>query len=307
MLAIHVDDIQIASQSKALEEQFVKEIQTKFQIKRGSDGKLTFVGPDLSRDRREARTIKVTCETKIAQLLERHGLKNVHKKFTPCAPGVQMSRDSTSEKADIDEYQKLVGGLQFIREFRADTAFAVGRLSRYLSCPNKDHQEVAEYLLGYLRRTAGMGMVFGGRGGNPYEIRIVTDRSDHGMCPDTARSTSGVSVYTGNSLIIHKSKLQHLMTLSKVEAELVALILAACEAKWVRGMLTALTRRRPHMTAYTDSMAVAQMANQQQHLQRPRHLNIKCHFLKDEVAEGRLSVRHVRGKENTADFFTKLL
>ncbi|CAM9864650.1 unnamed protein product, partial [Heterosigma akashiwo] len=33
MLAIHVDDIQIASQSKALEEQFVKEIQNKFQIK----------------------------------------------------------------------------------------------------------------------------------------------------------------------------------------------------------------------------------------------------------------------------------
>jgi hypothetical protein len=303
MLAIHVDDIQIASQSKALEEQFVKEIQTKFQIKRGSDGK--FVGLDLSRDR-EARTIKVTCETKIAQLLERHGLENAHKKFTPCAPGVQMSRDSTSEKADIDEYQKLVGGLQFIREFRADTAFAVGRLSRYLSCPNKDHQEAAEYLAGYLRRTADMGMVFGGRGGNPYEIRIVTD-SDHGMCPDTARSTSGVSVYIGHSLIIHKSKLQHLVTLSSAEAELVALILAVCEAKWVRGMLTALTRRRPHMTAYTDSMAVVQMANQQQHLQRTRHLNIKRHFLKDEVAEGRLSVRHVRGKENTADIFTKPL
>ncbi|CAN0144305.1 unnamed protein product, partial [Heterosigma akashiwo] len=103
------------------------------------------------------------------------------------------------------------------------------------------------------------------------------------------------------------SKLQHLVTLSSAEAELVALILAVCEAKWVRGMLTALTRRRPHMTAYTDSMAVVQMANQQQHLQRTRHLNIKRHFLKDEVAEGRLSVRHVRGKENTADIFTKPL
>ncbi|CAN0117819.1 unnamed protein product [Heterosigma akashiwo] len=61
------------------------------------------------------------------------------------------------------------------------------------------------------------------------------------MCPDTARSTSGVSVYIGHSLIIHKSKLQHLVTLSSAEAELVALILAVCEAKWVRGMLTALT------------------------------------------------------------------
>ena len=105
-----------------------------------------------------------------------------------------------------------------------------------------------------------------------------------GMCPDTARPTFGVSVYIGNWLIIHKSKLQHLVTLSSAEAELVALILAVCEAKWVRGMLATLTRRRPHMTAYTDSMAVVQMANQQQHLQRTCHLNIKRHFLKDEVA-----------------------
>ena len=64
---------------------------------------------------------------------------------------------------------------------------------------------------------------------------------------------------------------------------------------------------RPHMTAYTGSMAVVQMANKQQHLQRTRHLNIKRHFLKDEVAEGRLSVRHVGGKENSANIFTKPL
>ncbi|CAN0123930.1 unnamed protein product, partial [Heterosigma akashiwo] len=129
------------------------------------------------------------------------------------------------------------------------------------------------------------------------EIRLITD-NNHGMCPETARSTSGVSVYIGNSLIIHKSKLQYLVTLRSAEAELVALIL---------GRLTALTRRRPHMTAYTDSMAVVQMENQQQQLQRTRHLNIKRHFLKDEGAESRLSVRHVRGKENTADIFTKPL
>ncbi|CAN0046062.1 unnamed protein product, partial [Heterosigma akashiwo] len=176
-----------------------------------------FVGLDLSRDR-GARTIKVTCKTKIAQLLEKHGLEDAHVKYTPCRPGVQMTRESTSEKADIDEYQRLVGGFQFIREFRPDIAFAVGRLSRYLSCPNKDHMEAAEYLAGYLRRTADMGMEFGGKGDDPYGIRVVTD-SDHGMCTDTGRSTSGISVYVGRSLVIHKSKLQHLVTLSIGEAE----------------------------------------------------------------------------------------
>ena len=60
----------------------MKEIQTKFQIKRGSDGK--FVGLDLSRDR-EARTIKVTCETKIVQLLETYGLELSQEVHSLCA------------------------------------------------------------------------------------------------------------------------------------------------------------------------------------------------------------------------------
>ncbi len=116
-------------------------------------------------------------------------------------------------------------------------------------------------------------------------------------------------MFVGRSLVIHKSKLQHIVTLSIGEAELVAVTVGVCEGKWGRGMLEQLVGVKPHIKAHTDSLSVVQMANQQQHLQRTRHLNIiKRHSLKEEVAEGRLSVRHIRGKGNTAaDIFTKPL
>ncbi|CAM9965502.1 unnamed protein product, partial [Heterosigma akashiwo] len=230
MLAIHVDDVQVASQSVALQQQFLDQLGAEFKYKLSPTSR--FVGYDLERDR-VAKTIKVTAASKIAHILDQHGLQDVHMKFTPCAPGVHMSADSSSEKADLQLYQALVGAFMFVKEFRPDINFSVGKLSRFLACPNADHMDAALYLAGYLRRTPGKGMVFGGS--RDYRIRIISD-SDHGNCPDSGRSTSGIAVFAGDSLIIHKSKLQHITTLGAPEAELVALVLSVCEARWARAM-----------------------------------------------------------------------
>ncbi|CAM9265796.1 unnamed protein product, partial [Heterosigma akashiwo] len=299
MLAIHVDDVQVASQSVALQQQFLDQLGAEFKYKLSPTS--CFVGYDLERDR-VAKTIKVTAASKIAHILDQHGLQDVHLKFTPCAPGVHMSADSSSEKADLQLYQALVGAFMFVKEFRPDINFSVGKLSRFLACPNADHMDAALYLAGYLRRTPGKGMVFGGS--RDYRIKIISD-SNHGNCPDSGRSTSGIAVFAGDSLIIHKSKLQHITTLGAPEAELVALVLSICEARWVRAMLWQLVGARDRMQAYTDCMAVVHMANHQKGLQRTRHLNIKRHFLHDEVSEERLSVEHIPGKYNFTDVFTK--
>ncbi|CAM9988145.1 unnamed protein product [Heterosigma akashiwo] len=146
-------------------------------------------------------------------------------------------------------------------------------------------------------------MVFGES--RDYRIRIVSD-SDHGNCPDTGRSTSGLAVFVGNFLIIRKSKLQHITILNSAEAELVALVLAIREARWVRAMLWDLVKAQGRMCTYTDCMAVVYMANQQKHQQRtPRHLNIKRHFMHDEVSEDRLSVEYILCKFNFTAVFTK--
>ncbi|CAN0089693.1 unnamed protein product, partial [Heterosigma akashiwo] len=91
--------------------------------------------------------------------------------------------------------RRLLGLLCLSREFRPDINFSVGKLSRFLACPNADHMDAALYLAGYLRRTR-KGMVFGGS--RYYRIRIISD-SDHGSCPDSGRSTSGIAVFAGDS------------------------------------------------------------------------------------------------------------
>ncbi|CAM9890982.1 unnamed protein product, partial [Heterosigma akashiwo] len=152
MLAIQVDDIQVASQSVALQKKFVVN-QLGSVFKHMFSPASRFVGYDLERDR-AAKTIKVTAASKVAHVLEAHGLGEVHPKYTPCAPGVHLSSDSSGQRVDVNTYQSLVGAFQFIREFRPDISFAVGKLSKFLVSPNLDHMDAALYLAGYLRRTA---------------------------------------------------------------------------------------------------------------------------------------------------------
>ncbi|CAM9889293.1 unnamed protein product, partial [Heterosigma akashiwo] len=172
-----------------LQKKFVYQLGSVFQHKLSPANR--FVGYDLERER-AAKTIKVTAASKIAHVLEAHGLGEVRPKYTPCAQGVHLSSDSSGKQVDIDTYQSLVGAFQFIREFRPDISFAVGKLSKFLVSLNLDHMDAALYLAGYLRRTASKGMVFGSA--RDYAVRVVSD-SDHGNCPATGRSTSGMAVF----------------------------------------------------------------------------------------------------------------
>ena len=61
--------------------------------------------------------------------------------------------------SDIDEYivaeyPKIVGTMIYIAiTARPDVAFAVGKLSRGMHCPNKLHCDMLKDVVGYLRNT----------------------------------------------------------------------------------------------------------------------------------------------------------
>jgi len=70
----------------------------------------------------------------------------------------------TGEKflPDVNRYAELVGSLMYLSTpTRPDNAFAVGVLSRYISCPEEDHMRAAKGLIQYLRGTTSLVVVSG--------------------------------------------------------------------------------------------------------------------------------------------------
>ena len=74
-----------------------------------------------------------------------------------------MSKTGENLLPDGNRYAKLVGSLLYLSTTtRPDIAFAVGVLSRFMSCPEQDHMRAAKGVLRYLRGTTRLGVLYGG-------------------------------------------------------------------------------------------------------------------------------------------------
>jgi hypothetical protein len=111
-----------------------------------------------------------------------------------------------------------VGGILYLANtVRPDLSFAAGLLARFSNAPSSTHMNVLEYLAG----TKGMGLVWE-KGNETFEAFVD---SDYAGDLDGRKSTSGFNFMSGSAAVSWGSKLQPLVALSTVEAELFLSIL----------------------------------------------------------------------------------
>ena len=107
------------------------------------------------------------------------------------------------------------------------------------------------------------------------ELRVYTD-ADWGGCKKTSRSTSGGVVMRGDHCIKFWSKTQASVVLSSGEAELVALVKGACEAKGIASIIRDMINKDPgRIGIYTDASAAIGMV-QRQGTGKVRHIEWEC-------------------------------
>ncbi|KAL9437846.1 hypothetical protein AB3S75_023671 [Citrus x aurantiifolia] len=112
----------------------------------------------------------------------------------------------------------------------------------------------------------------------------------------------------GSSPISWKSKKQHTIARSSVEAEYRATATATCELKWLKGLLMSLgvDHSRP-MHLYCDSQATLHLAANLVFHQRTKHIEVDCHFVRDEIQRRNIRPAYVSTNIQLADIFTKAL
>ncbi|GKB98625.1 hypothetical protein Tco_0984762 [Tanacetum coccineum] len=98
---------------------------------------------------------------------------------------------------------------------------------------------------------------------------------DHAVCQDTRKSTSGSMQLLGDRLVSWSSKKQKSTTISSTEAEYIAFAIALC-------------------------------CNNVQH-SRSKHVDIRHHFIKDQVENGVVELYFIITEYQLADIFTKPL
>jgi len=118
---------------------------------------------------------------------------------------------------------------------RLDIAFAVGVLSRYMSCPKEDHMRAAKGVLRYLRGATRLRVVYG----DDKPLQGYVDANWAGDIDDR-RSTTGFVLTLNCMPISWTSKRLSTVATSTAEAECVAAAMATKEALCLRKLLSEL-------------------------------------------------------------------
>ncbi|GJZ47157.1 hypothetical protein Tco_0600989 [Tanacetum coccineum] len=131
--------------------------------------------------------------------------------------------------------------------------------------------------------------------------------ADRTGCQDTRQSTSGCMQLLGDRLVSWSSKRQKSTAISSTEAEYIALSGCCAQVLWMRSQLTNYGLGFNKILMYCDNKsAIALCCNNVQH-SRSKHIDIRFHFIKEQVENGVVELYFVNTEYQLADIFTKAL
>nr|GEY43669.1 retrovirus-related Pol polyprotein from transposon TNT 1-94 [Tanacetum cinerariifolium] len=130
---------------------------------------------------------------------------------------------------------------------------------------------------------------------------------DLSHCCDTRRNTPGSLQFLEERLISWSSKREKSAAISSTEPEYIALSGCCAQLLWIRSQLTDYGLRFNKIPMYCDNKsAIALCYNNVQH-SRSKHIDIRYHFIKEQVENGVIELYFVNTEYQLADLFTKAL
>ncbi|GJW65560.1 retrovirus-related pol polyprotein from transposon TNT 1-94 [Tanacetum coccineum] len=174
----------------------------------------------------------------------------------------------------------------------------------YQASPTKKNLEALKWVFRYLRGTIHWGLWY------PKDTAMALTSyadADHAGCQDTQKSTSESAQFLGDKLVSWSSKNQKSTAISTTEAEYIAMSRCCALILWMRSQLTDYSFSFNKIPLYCDNRStIALCCNNVQH-SRSKHIDIRHHFIRDQVEKGVVELYFVTTDYQLANIFTKAL
>ncbi len=201
-----------------------------------------------------------------------------------------------------------MGGLLYIStKTRPDIAFAVGNVARFSSDPSKAHWQAVKRIMRYLQGSQDFGLRYERQKESVFTCTGYAD-ADWGGSQDDRKSTSAYVFQANGAAISWRSQKQTCVALSTAEAEYVSLSAAAQEAIWLRGLLAEIIGgEEKQMELLEDNQSAICMASNPVFHGRTKHVELKYHYVRDQVSKGHICLTYCPTERMIADALTKSL
>ncbi|GJZ48126.1 hypothetical protein Tco_0601958 [Tanacetum coccineum] len=222
-------------------------------------------------------------------MLKKFGLEDSKPMKTPMSTETKLTRDEEGESVDNTKYRGMIGSLLYLTASRPDIMFSVCLCARFQEDPKTSHLEAVKRIFRYIKGTMHLGLWY--PKGFGIETIVYAD-SDHAGDYVDRKSTSEANALSN----LHNPK-----------AEYVSAGKACQQALWMKQALIDYGIRLDNIPIMCDNKGAIDLSKNPVQHSRTKHIEIRHHFLRDNVQKGNISLEKVSSEDNIADILTKPL
>lgn len=300
-LVIYVDDVLIVGRNLSTIIQLKQRLSKEFEMSDCGNVK-HFLGMKFDYHQ-DIGKLKLSQEANALKILAKFGMSECNPVKTPMEKGLQLSREGSRT---AEPYRELLGSVMYqMLCVRPNLCFPVSYLGRFQQCPTEIHWKTLKRTVRYLKATSSMGLVYAREDESKPLVGYVD--SDWASDLEDRKSVTGFIFKVFGSSVSWASRKQATVSTSSSEAEYVALSAAVSEAIFLNGLLEDLNCKADGpVPIFEDNRGCIGMARNPES-KRVKHIDIKHHFVRDNVAAGIIQIEPISTMDQQADIFTKSL
>ena len=238
-------------------------------------------------------------------------MKDESRWATPSAPSFFVVRPKGKAEMIGEGRQKwfrsAIGTLLYLVKLsRPDIANPVRELSKVMDNACPAHEKELKRLIQYVIQTKDQKLKLEAKS-KSWEIKAYSD-SDFAGDKDERKSITGYIIVLSGSPISWRYKAQPCVSLSSTESEYVALNKTVREVKFIFQLLEIMgvEAKRP-AKIMVDNIECIFLPKNKTSGEKTKHIDMKYHFIREQIKMSLVEVEFVRTNENHADLFTKNL
>ncbi|GJW52222.1 ribonuclease H-like domain, reverse transcriptase, RNA-dependent DNA polymerase [Tanacetum coccineum] len=301
IVGVYVDDLIITGTPRKEIDLFKSQMKDKFEM---SDlGLLAYyLGIEVTQTGGEI-TIKQTGY--INKILKESSMMESNDTKIPMDPGTKLVKAEDGNSVDATYYRSLIGSLRYLLHTRPDLSYSVRLLIKFRQDPKDHHLKAIKQVIRYIKGTKEHGIIYKKEGG--CKITGYSD-SSYGVNTDQGKGTTGIVFYFGESPITWCTQKQPTVALSSCESEFMAATRAACQALWLKRLLSEITGwDEERITLKVDNISAIALVRNPVFHGISKHIDIRYHFIRECVKNRHINVEHVSGELQRVDILTKAL
>lgn len=300
-IAVWVDDLLIFTNNKDKTTEIKDKLKGECSMKDLGEMK-NCIGININRNR-EAGMIMLDQEKYINLVLNRFNMSECKPVCTPIEVNAKFEKNPENEKQNIP-YREAVGCLIYLAHVtRPDITYAVNKLSQYCNNPGTQHWLGIKRIMRYLQGTRNLKLCY--VKDDSKEITGYCD-ADWASDPVDRRSCTGYTFLFQNACLSWNSCKQQTVALSTAEAEYMAMAAATQEALWLRQLRAELGQGEDGaLLIHCDNQSAIRLASTDCYKPKTKHIDIRLHFLRENVVNFKVKFIFVNGANMVADNLTK--